>query len=136
MFEDNCAKDWAYKIIELSEDPPIDIIEIATANRREEVFEVLALVVGERDNKLAGKWLLSNLHDYIQAHPASLKRVIKQAMQVSRSCELPDNVYYAFDIIDDELFLAENDSYGTVDQCRLELISALAEFGVSPSVGT
>ena len=136
MFEDDCAKDWAYKIIEISENPPIDIIEVATANRREAIFEALNLVAGERDTTLAGKWLLANLRDSIQSDTASLKRAIKRAMHVSSSCGLPHNVYYAFDIIDDELYLAENDSYGTVEQCRADLLSTLSEFGVSPVVET
>jgi hypothetical protein len=136
MFEADCAKDWAFKIVELSQNPPIDIIDVATANRREEVFDVLSLVVGERNNQLAGKWLLHSLYNKIQADPASLERVIKQAMQVSSSCGLPRDVYYSLDGIDDELFLAKNGTYGTVEQCRQELIATLTEFGINPNVET
>jgi hypothetical protein len=136
IFKDDCAKEWAFNIVGLSDNPPIDIIEVATANLREDVFANLNNVAGERDTRLAGSWLLAYLHDYIQSHPNSTRRVVQKAMQVSRSTSLPDDVYYAFDLIDDELSLAENGTFGTVEQSRAELVSALAEFGTSPVVET
>jgi hypothetical protein len=136
IFEEDCAKDWAFNIIALSENPTIDIIEVATANRRAEVFEALNRVAGKRDNMLAGQWLLHDLHTRGEANLASVDHLIRQAMHISRACGLPDDVYYSFDSIDDELFLAKNGAYGTVEQCRLAVIYALAEFSINPKAET
>jgi hypothetical protein len=128
MFSADDVKSWAFAVIEEQKKPPVEIIEIAMSARREVLFESLKAVPGERDIQKAGRWLLSLLRKELQSNPSSLKTVARKAMQVARSTSQPEDVYYLFDGIDDEIFLAENNTYGSLKHCRSDLDAALAQY--------
>ena len=48
-------------------------------------------------------------------------------MQVARATQLPEDVYYAFDGLEDELVLLANGIYGTVAGLEADLVDALKQ---------
>ncbi|MGD9584321.1 MAG: hypothetical protein AB7V26_11740 [Lysobacterales bacterium] len=58
LFPHDCAKDWAYGIVAKLEKPPIEIIGVATANRRDEAMCSLSAAAEGADLPLAGAKLL------------------------------------------------------------------------------
>lgn len=129
------AKDWAMSVVEELAEPPGEIIEVSWSKGVAMTLESLGTVQGERDRVLAAHWLLAHLRRSSQASAEELQRVVRQAMHIARAAELGDDVYYRFDAIDDELFLARNNTYGSVAECREELANALAEFPPAPVRG-
>lgn len=128
MFGEVEIKKWAYSIIESRDVPPVEIIELATSHGREQLFENLKAIRGEPDVQLAGRWLLGALKMELKENPFRLQAIIRKAIQVARSTNQPDEVYYRLDGIDGELFLALNKTYGTVEQCRADLTEELEQY--------
>lgn len=128
LFDEEPIKAWAYSVIELRDAPPAEIIELATSHGRQQLFDNLNAIKGEPDIQLAGRWLLGALKTELAKDPSQLQAITRKALQVARSTKQPEDVYYRFDGIDDELFLALNNTYGTVEQCKIELEEALAEY--------
>jgi len=130
LFEIDCAKEWAYSIVESQSEPPIEIIDVATANSREDLSSALNSVRGERDTQLAGRWLLGVLGATSSQDLPGLRRDIQRAIQICRSTELSREIRYRFDLIDDELYLAENGMFGTVEESAQQFKRALLDLGV------
>jgi hypothetical protein len=128
MLGEEEIKKWAYSVIESREIPPVEIIELATSHGREQLFESLKAVRGEPDVQMAGRWLLGALKTELRKEPSRLQAITRKAIQVARSTNQPDEVYYRLDGIDDELFLALNNTYGTVEQCRADLAEELEQY--------
>ncbi len=128
MIEEEEIKEWAYSVVESREFPPVEIIELATSHGREQLFENLKAVHGEPDIQLAGRWLLGALRAELSKDPSRLQAITRKAIQVARSTKQPEEVYYRLDGIDDELFLALNNTYGRVEQCRTDLAEELAQY--------
>lgn len=122
------AKDWAFSVVESTDSPPADVIDVALSSGLPEINEKLSAVAGERDVQLAGKWLLNALSREFSSNPLNVERITKQAMQVTRSTALGDDEYYVFDHIDDALSLAQSGTYGSVEGCRSELENALSAY--------
>src|SRR5687767_9384715 len=85
IFDSNCAEDWAFSVVELQEQPPIEVIEIATAKGVADVLVALNNVPGERNIQLAGHWLLGHLRKQSDDSIQSLRQTIQQAMRISHS---------------------------------------------------
>jgi hypothetical protein len=132
MLSPQQVKDWAFSIIESNKHPPAEIIGIGMSGGLPELIENLNAVPGKRDVQLAGRWLLCVLRGELAINPAMGSRIAKQAMQVARSTDLPDELY-TFDSIDDMFSLAETKTYGTMEQCHEELARALAKYQVDVS---
>lgn len=128
MLGEEEIKKWAYSVIEFREVPPVEIIELATSHGREQLFENLKAIRGERHVRLAGRWLLGVLKMELKKEPSRLQEITRKAIQVARSTNQPDEVYYRLDGIDDGLYLALNNTYGTVEQCRTDLAEVLEQY--------
>jgi len=61
----------------------------------------------------------------------SLGQAILQAIRIARAAGNPD-LYYVFDVMEDELHLAETQTYGTIAACRACFDVALKEYGRLP----
>jgi hypothetical protein len=129
LFPLDCAKEWAFQIIQSRDTPPIEIIEVATATQRQDVFDSLASVPGPRDTQVAGQCLFLHLHDKLQAGGMTVRAAVLAAMQIARRAELSDSIYYDFDALEDELYLAEDGSYSTVAVVTNDVLSALSSHG-------
>jgi hypothetical protein len=93
------------------------------------LLAALKEVSGERDINLAGRWLL---HTLLQraTRDNNVDRVItRQALQVARSTEQDEDIQFAFDRLDDSFNLAESGTYGTLEDCRGELLALLEMWG-------
>ena len=122
------VKQWAFSVIEARDTPPAEIIEVAMSRSREQLFESLKVVRGERDIQLAGRWLLGLLKHKLTNDPSSMKTIVRKAMQVAASTNQPEDIYHRFDVIDDQISLAENNTYGTLEMCRADLEGVLAQY--------
>lgn len=128
MFGEEEIKIWAYSVIESRDVPPVEIIELAISHGREQLFENLKAVRGEPDVQLAGRWLLGALKTEFRKNPSRLQLITRKALQIARLTNQPDEIYHRLDRIDDELFLALNNTYGTVEQCRADLAEELERY--------
>nr|WP_316643385.1 hypothetical protein [uncultured Roseateles sp.] len=126
------ASAWAMALVEELAEPPYEIIEVALGKGLATTLENLAAVQGERDSSLAGRWLLGYLRQSLPDSDEHLHWAIRRAMQIARIAALGDETYYGFDSIDDELFLARNNTYGSVADCRRVLVESLQEYPMPP----
>ncbi|WP_310056681.1 hypothetical protein [Lysobacter niastensis] len=136
LFPEDCAKDWAFSVIAALDDPPIEIIDVATAAHRQDVFGALANASLGADSALAGRWLLTRVHNELLSNRISVRDAIRKSMQVAFSTQLPEDVYYAFDALDDELQLAENGVYSTVADVTRDTLAELSVHGQGSSGAT
>lgn len=125
LISEQAAREWAYSEIDSRDDPSIEIIEVAASRSREQLWESLKAIPGEPDRQMAGRQLLALLKVDIPTTYTGLLNVARRAMQVASSSGLPEDVYYSFDQIDDEIFLAVNKKYGTLEWCRQNLAQEL-----------
>jgi hypothetical protein len=119
---------WADAQIAAAEAPPEGMIEVAWCKGLASTIEALGAVPGERNKQLAGHWLLGLMREAVPESAEELQLAAQRAMQIARHAELGDEAYYRFDMIDDELSLARTQVYGTVEECRMNLVAALAEY--------
>jgi hypothetical protein len=127
------ANAWAMSLVEAMPEPPYEIIELALNKGMATTIENLAHVHGDRDNVMAGQWLLGYLRDTFPLEDKHLRWAARQAMQIAQRAELGDDIYYRFDSIDDEISLASSGAYFTMEDCRNELLAVLNEFPSPPT---
>jgi hypothetical protein len=121
------SKDWAFSVIEQSDVPSIEIIEVATANDRNSALDALQSSAHGADQQVAGRLLLADIHAQLKAGEISALEATRAAMRVAKTAELPDHVYYDFDGLDDELQLAVNGTYSTPAEIAADILETLAE---------
>lgn len=122
------AKEWAFSVIETIDSPPYEVIAVAESNGLNALLSALSSVQGERNLKQAGEWLLGKIRTELEAGRLSPGAAAKNAMRVLKSAGLGEDVYYTFDLVDDELYLAETRQYGTVEECLADLKAALKPY--------
>ncbi|SEL51492.1 hypothetical protein SAMN05428989_1821 [Pseudoxanthomonas sp. GM95] len=125
-FED--ARAWAFSVIEALDAPPIEVIEVATARDRVACIDALQAAAHGGDLLCAGPWLFADLLNQLEAGARPVPETIYAAMRVASTTGLPDDCYYAFDALDDELQMAINNVCFTVDQARHDLIKTLVQY--------
>jgi hypothetical protein len=121
------SKAWAFSAIEVLESPPIEIIEVATASDRNSALDALQASAHGADQQTAGRLLLEDLHSQLKAGAISPMEATRAAMRVAQTTGLPDQVYYDFDGLDDELQLAVNGTYGPPAEIEADILKSLAE---------
>jgi hypothetical protein len=126
------AKEWAFSLIAQRSNPSIEIIEIATAGRRELAISSLRPAAIGADLALAGRMLLATLHDQLRLGQVPLRSSLRMAIQIASSTCPGSQAYYDFDLLEDELSLAENGMYGTVDEVAKSTLAALSDPVLSP----
>jgi len=122
------AKDWAFSVIEALDTPPIEVIEIALANSRVSAIDALGPASAGGEQQTAGRWLLADLEAQLAALSITPMQAARFAMQVVQATALPQDAWYAFDALDDELQLAVNGAFGTPEQIGQEILLALREY--------
>jgi hypothetical protein len=121
------GKDWAFSVIETLDEPPIEVIEIATANDRNSAMDALQAAAHGADQQAAGRLLLADILAQRKSGDISAADATLAAMRVAQTTSLPDEVYYHFDGLDDELQLAANGAYGNLAEITLDVLKALEE---------
>ena len=125
LFAPDCAKDWAYSVVEHSDEPRLEIVEIASANRLPDVLEALRRAMHDADLHLAGRWLLGVLSEDLQNKRVGIRVAIQRAIQIAKCTHLPEDTYYELDRLDDALYLAESGTYGSIDEVVREAAATL-----------
>ena len=121
------SKEWAFSVVERLDAPPIEIIEIATANQRNAAIEALHVVTVGADGPMAGRFLLQEVLSQFKAGTIPAIQAVRTAMRVVRSTDMPDSIYYDFDILEDELILVANGVFGTPEALAADLAKALEQ---------
>jgi hypothetical protein len=125
------ARDWAISVIDRMDGPPGEIIEISWRKPLAQLISDLNEVEGEPEMGLICRWLLGRLQLTLGSTDNSLGVAVRQAKGIARGAGSSD-LYYIFDVIEDELSLAEARTYGTVAKCRDDFDKALNEHGTPP----
>jgi hypothetical protein len=128
LVEPEEAVAWADRTIACADEPDPAIIEVAWSTGVFSAIDALAAVPGERNKRIAGHWLLGLLRETLPESEAGLELAAQRAMQTARHAELGDETDYRFDVIEDELYLARTNVYGTVKECRAHLLVELAGY--------
>jgi hypothetical protein len=127
------ARAWAMSVIERLTEPPAEIIEVSWSRTQQSLEENLRSVTGERDKSQAGDWLLGLLREKHFASKADLTWCARTAQHVACAAEMSKDVYYAFDGLEDEIFLAKNNQGSDLEACRHFMGVALADYPSPPS---
>jgi hypothetical protein len=125
LFADDLPKEWAFKVIEDREQPPIEVIEVATAQRRSDLCEALKVVRGSRDLRLAGRILLRHIYTELAGGTMSVWIAASSAERVTRTMSFPERVYFDFMALHEQLHLAHDGVYGTVPEVMEDLLASL-----------
>lgn len=131
LLGDEMAKEWAFQIIEAREQPPVEIIEVATAMRRSDLCDALKDVRGDRDRQLAGRILLRHLFVELSAGRMDVWIAAASSELIAKNMSLPENVYYGFMTLHDSLHLAHHGVNGTVAELTDELLERLESSSVT-----
>jgi hypothetical protein len=107
--------------------------EVSWSRTQQSLEENLRTVVGERDRKLVGEWLLGLLREKYFNAAEDLTWCARKAMHIARAADLDEGVYYEFDGLEDEIFLAKNNIGGDLAACRRNMEGALAKYPSPPS---
>lgn len=122
IFSFEKAIEWADSIIKLEAEPDVEIIDIALSapRGRNGVMDALKEVKGDREPQMAGRMLLRDLKSLLQ-NGAHLKAISSKALNVSWVTQMPEEIRWKLDHIDDDISLAEQGIYSDIEQCRIEL---------------
>jgi hypothetical protein len=126
------ARAWADSAIMKLDCLPGEVIEVSISSSNPALIEALSSISGQRDSKLAGSWLLGLLRQMLNESDENLSWLTQHAMQVVRATDLGEDIYYVFDTIDDQLSLAQSNTYGTMAECRKDLENALSSYANVP----
>ncbi|MCC8363775.1 hypothetical protein LK996_11900 [Lysobacter sp. A6] len=136
LFAFDCAKDWAFSVIEALDAPPMEVIEIATARDRDAVMEALRAIPGDANEEDAGRWLLAHIHDRLASARLTPVEAVEVAQRVVQSTGLPRDIGIQLMLLDDALELAVHGTFGSVEDISRDVLAALAEHSrgaISPS---
>ncbi|MBS0430569.1 MAG: hypothetical protein JSR41_25060 [Proteobacteria bacterium] len=126
------ASNWAISEIARLEAPPYELIEVSYAKTPLDAIAALASVQGERDRQVAGAWALARLRESLRGPDFDVHLAAHLAMRIVRAAEFGDDIYYRFDMIEDEASLALTGAHGTLEDCRTHLLNELACYPLPP----
>jgi len=127
------VRDWAMGVIERLADPPAEIIEVSWSRTQQSLEENLRMVAGDRDRNQAGGWLLGLLRERHFGSEADLTWCARKAMHIARAADLDESIYYEFDGMEDDVFLAKNNLGGNLEAYRHFMGETLAKYPLPPS---
>lgn len=125
------AREWAISVIDRMDEPPGEIIEVSWRKPLAQAISDLNEVRGEPEMALVCRWLLGRISLTLESTDDFLRRAVRQAMMIAGAVGDSD-LYDVFDVIEDQLYLAEDQTFGTVAACREDFDNALHEHGTPP----
>lgn len=134
VFDADEVRAWALAIVEARRTPPPEVVEVLASRTFLNLVEALKVVPGERDVRLAGRWLLNTLNRRLATDKSLVGVVTRQALQVAQSTGLEESIQFAFDGIADLFGLAQSGTYGTVENCHAELLTVLSSSEAPPAL--
>ncbi len=99
------ANAWAYDVIAALDEPPIEIIEIATAHDKYPVMDALKIGASKADWQQAGRWLLSDTCLRLAAGQISALTAIWISMDIRETTGLPRDLWIELLILEDKVNL-------------------------------
>lgn len=124
------AVSWADRQIERTQQPPLALVDLALAHNRtrEEVAALLEAIPGSADLVAVMRSSLNDLLDAVEREPRLAPDAARWLEAAAIRGELPESEFgsEAFEL-DDAFALAEQGSYGTVEQARDRLVAFLQE---------
>lgn len=136
ILTDAQARDWALKIVDAFDTPPVEIVEVLTSRGTSHLHQCLKEVLGDGNLKLAGRWLLWDLScelagsTMLEAHGT----VARRAFQVAQSTALDEDLQFTFNRLEDSINLLEMGYGGSPNEERRELSDVLQRFAVRPEL--
>lgn len=131
LFEPEEVRAWAMSVIDRMAEPPGEIIEISWRKPLEQLISDLGEVKGDPKKGLVCRCLLGRVAMSLESTDDSLDRALRQARGIAYAAGDAE-LYNVFDAIEDELRLAETDTYGSVATCREDFDRALKIYGAPP----
>lgn len=136
ILTDTQARDWALKIVDAFDTPPVEIVEVLASRGSSHLHQCLKEVAGDGNLELAGRWLLWDLSRELVAStaPEAHSTVARRAFQVAQSTALDEDLQFNFNRFDDAIDLFEMGYGGSPDGGRCELSDVLEQFAVRPEL--
>ena len=128
---DDNARDWAFAVIGAVDEPPGEIIDVSWRQPRMQLIAHLKAVPGVADRRLAGHWLLGRLYSSITAEER-LWPLLRCAKHIVNAMDLGDELYYAIDMVEDNLEMAERGIWGTAPEAAEDFHALLKVFPLPP----
>ena len=128
MLREDDAKGWALRIVDSLDFPPCEIVEVLAIRTFLGLIQSLNAVPGDGGYESAGRSLLCALGESLQEEGVDLRVTVRRAMQIVRSTSLGAEDYCAFDAIEDGIYLAETETYGTIADCRMDLETLFGKY--------
>lgn len=122
------ARQWAEAVIEKEDQPASAFIDMALSRTTPALICALHELTEGVGFPSTGPGLLALLLKADIASTEDLARCIQTALRVCRHCAMSEDACCAFDALDDTLFLARHDAYGSVPDCREAFIQALRQY--------
>jgi hypothetical protein len=128
---DTAAVDrWVDSVIASAPTVTFPFTELAGASqrRREDVDDLLGQVPFEGDTYVSGRMVLALLRRRLRAGAFAPESAVKLAIEIARAGDLTKQEYYRADHLDDDVWLATNESYGDLATVRREIELFLDEY--------
>jgi hypothetical protein len=121
---DTAAVDgWVDSVIAAAPAVAFPFTELAGASqrRREDVDDLLGQVPFEGDAHISGRMVLALLRRRLRAGAFAPESAVKLAMEIARAGDLTQEEYYRADHLDDDVWLATNETYGDLATVRRKI---------------
>jgi hypothetical protein len=128
---DTAAVDhWVDTVIAAAPAVTFPFTELAGASRRrrEDVDDLLGQVPFDGDTYISGRMVLALLRHRLQAGAFTPEAAVKLAMEVARAGGLTQEEYYRADHLDDDVWLATNETYGDLATVRRKIGEFLDDY--------
>ena len=129
------TRDWVLQAVEILKAPPEELVEVLSSRSYTHLFEALKDVPGRGQLHLAGQWLFHDLHlQLVTRKVDAFPTISTQAVQVARITEQGENVQSKLVALDASADMACMGYASSLEECRNELINALAQYAQSPQL--
>ena len=129
------TRDWVLQAVEILKAPPEELVEVLSSRSYTHLLEALKDVPGRGQLHLAGQWLFHDLHlQLVTRKVDAFPTISTQAVQVARITEQGENVQSKLVALDASADMACMGYASSLEECRNELINALAQYAQSPQL--
>lgn len=121
------ALDWACELVAAQAEPSEGLLELAGAVQPHplDVMRMLRALAQPVDGERAFSRVAARLRQFLQEQPEAWPRVARDLEIMARCGAVPDRVSGECEGLADELYLAEEGHYGTLESARAELLAFL-----------
>jgi hypothetical protein len=123
LLDTSAVDRWVDSVIASAPAVTFPFTELAGASQRrqEDVDDLLGQVPFEGDTYVSGRLVLALLRRRLRAGAFAPESAVKLAMEIARAGDLTEQEYYRADHLDDDVWLATNESYGDLATVRRQI---------------